>query len=319
MTELSKLFRFHNSKSRGFDGYQPGDIRFVTNGFYNNGVQGLVMPFPGDRVFQFKGICVSAFCEATVQEPPFLPRGNGGSGLLVLEPERPMTHDELVYYAAFMNESIRWRFSFGRMVSGDRLKRHDINEFDGTIHPSRSVDQLIPEKKDDSPLGRSIRFVQKGLNDPDMFEVKKGIGAYRENLSSGRTPLISATGGDNGILDYVELAPTFIAPAITVERVGGRAFIQLRDFATVPADISVLVPRNGSMSLSRLFMIASLINAERWRYSYGRKLTAGRLKKMRIPIPVADPDEHDLSGELLRRCYGWKEISESFDHHVQRR
>jgi hypothetical protein len=115
MAKLSELFILHNSKSSGFESYEQGEIRFISNGFYNNGVVGLVKPRSKDRVFNFHGICASAFCEATVQEPPFLPRGNGGSGLVVLEPKKKMLHDELLYYAAYINRFSKWRFSFGRM------------------------------------------------------------------------------------------------------------------------------------------------------------------------------------------------------------
>lgn len=76
----------------------------------------------------------------------------------------------------------------------------------------------------------------------NIFHVEKGKGAYRESLDPGKTPLVSATSINNGVLDFVDVDPTFKAPCITVERVGGNAFVQLVDFITVPDDISVLVP-----------------------------------------------------------------------------
>ncbi len=146
MVVLSDLFIVHNSKSGGFESYQQGNVRFISNGFQNNGIVGLVEPKPNDRVFNFKGICVSAFCEATVQEPPFLSRGNGGSGLIVLEPRKSMSNEELLYYAAYINETIRWRFSFGRMVSKDRIEQQNIKEQTGGISPTRTIEQLMPTK-----------------------------------------------------------------------------------------------------------------------------------------------------------------------------
>lgn len=119
----------------------------------------------------------------------------------------------------------------------------------------------------------------------DLFSVKRGIGGYRENLDIGNTPLVSATSINNGVLDFVDAAPTFKAPCITVERVGGNAFIQLIDFVTVPDDISVLVPKF-NLTLEELFKISAQINLEKWRYNYGRKLSAKRLKKMEIRWPV---------------------------------
>jgi hypothetical protein len=71
-------------------------------------------------------------------------------------------------------------------------------------------------------------------------------------LELGNTPLISATNKDNGVIDDVDIEPIFKAPAISVERVTGQAYIQLIDFATVPDDIFVLIPKE-KMSLKKLF------------------------------------------------------------------
>jgi hypothetical protein len=312
MAKLSDLFIVRNSKSSGFESYEKGNTRFVSNGFYNNGVVGLVTPQPRDRVFSFYGICVSAFCEATVQEPPFLPRGNGGSGLVVLEPKKQMSHDELLYYAAYINRFLKWRFSFGRMVSKDRIGQLEVKEYDGSIHPSQTIEQIMPKKQSASRNAISTNFAQMKLS--NIFAIVRGRGAYREDVLSGDTPLVSATSLDNGILDYVDLPPIFRAPAITVERVSGHAFVQINDFVTVPADVSVLVPKDRKMPLSCLFFLASVINLERWRYSFGRKLTAGRLKRMTILVPISQDKkiDYETTEVVSSGCYGWKEISEAF-------
>jgi hypothetical protein len=315
---LSELFEVHNSRSSGFEDYKQGNVRFVSNGLQNNGIRGLITPNPEDRVFDFRGICVSAFCEATVQEPPFLPRGNGGSGLIVLEPKRQMGYDELLYYAAYVNETMRWRFSFGRMVSKNRIERQDIQKFDGKISPTRTIEQLMPTMPQ-VPKFDVLNFATVKLT--DMFRVVRGRGAYREDVGSGNTPLISATSQDNGVLDYVDLKPIFSVPAITVERVSGQAFVQLTEFVTVPADIAVLLPKDSSMSLSlaNFFLVAAAINSEKWHYSYSRKLTVGRLKKMLIPMPVRQDGKVDYGSaeRLIQQCYGWKEIIETFKHRAK--
>ena len=315
MVKINDLFILHNANSIGFKNYESGNTRFVSNGFYNNGVVGFVKPRPSDRVFHFRAICVSAFCEATVQDPPFLPRGNGGSGLIVLEPRQKMSYEEMLYYSAYINKRISWRFSFGRMVTKDRLAQLEIEEYDGTIHPSKSIEELMPAKPQKTNLApHRISFANVKLS--RMFKIVRGRGAYRNALSSGNTPLVSATSSDTGILDYVDIRPTFKAPAITVERVSGRAFVQLRDFATVPADVSVLIPKDPKIPLSLLFIVAHMINSEQWRYSYGRKLTKGRLKKMLIPIPINQEGkiDYELGNELLDCCYGWRDIVDAYSH-----
>lgn len=127
----------------------------------------------------------------------------------------------------------------------------------------------------------------------NLFFVKKGKGEYREKLEKGKTPLVSATNANNGIIDHVDLEPTFKAPAISVERVSGQAFVQLFDFATVPDDITVLIPRE-KMSLKKLFYIASQINIIKWRFSYSRKLNPPRIKPLQIDMSVFKDDELNL-------------------------
>jgi len=132
----------------------------------------------------------------------------------------------------------------------------------------------------------------------DLFEVKKGQGDYREHLEAGKTPLVSAQNSNNGVMDFVSIKPTFKAPAITVERVSGHAFVQLLDFATVPDDIAVIIPKE-EISLKKLFFIASEINMFKWKFNYGRKLTPTRLKKLEINLSRFNEGKLDLNRKTL--------------------
>jgi hypothetical protein len=116
----------------------------------------------------------------------------------------------------------------------------------------------------------------------DFFIPKRGKGGYIEDLKEGDTPLISATVSNNGVVGFVNIKPPFKAPAITVERVTGTAFVQTAHFATVPDDVTVLLPKE-EMKLSEFYIVASIINNSRWRFCFGRKLTPTRLRKLVIP------------------------------------
>src|SRR3990167_3902861 len=142
--KLTDKFEILNAKSKGYDDHEEGKLPFISNSFVNNGVVGYVTPIKGERVFKQKTICVSAFCEATVQKPPFLPRGNGGSVLTILVPKREMTDDELFLYATIINIQ-RWRFSFGRMVIADRLMEMEFPEIPSNlkVSPSKNVENLL--------------------------------------------------------------------------------------------------------------------------------------------------------------------------------
>jgi len=123
---LTKLFKVTNAKSKGFKRYKYGNIPFISNGFADNGLVGFVTPNKKDRVFNKDAICVSAFCEATVQKAPFLPRGNGGSGLKVLTSLTQMTFEDLLFHASYINKVYSWKFSYGRMATRDRIKEMNL-------------------------------------------------------------------------------------------------------------------------------------------------------------------------------------------------
>lgn len=150
----------------------------------------------------------------------------------------------------------------------------------------------------------------------ELFYVKRGKGDYRENLEKGNTPLISATSSNNGIIDHVDIEPTFKASAITVERVDGQAHVQLVDFATVPDDIAVLIPKE-KMSLKKLYYIASQINMLNWKFNYARKLTPTRLKTLEIDLANFHDEELDLS-EKLPEAYDKKELKHNCNYKLFR-
>lgn len=118
---VDQIFDITNAKSKGYSSYDSGEIPFISNGLLNNGIVGYITPDEGDRLFTKKSICLSAFCEATIQKPPFIARGNGGSGLTVLTPLKDMNEEVLLFYSAYFNIYCKWRFSFGRMVTKDRV------------------------------------------------------------------------------------------------------------------------------------------------------------------------------------------------------
>lgn len=123
MTKITALFEVINAKSKGYDAYDKGTVAFVSNGFYNKGILGYVDSYEDDRLFEAGCISVSAFCEAIVQDEVFVARGNGGSGLTILKPKFKMDNDVLQIYASYINNFCKWRFSYGRMVSVQRLSK----------------------------------------------------------------------------------------------------------------------------------------------------------------------------------------------------
>ncbi|MGH7203757.1 MAG: restriction endonuclease subunit S [Candidatus Levyibacteriota bacterium] len=278
--KINDLFEITNAHSKGFDDHEKGEIPFVTNGTDDNGIVGFVKPLTGERVFNKRSICVSSFCEATVQRPPFLPRGNGGSGLIVLLPKEKMSYEELFYYASQIN-FYKWKFSFGRMVIADRLGELPIIEVkDRKDAISDKLKGLISAQKI-----KQYKIGGEMISQPlgELFEINYGQKEYesKEDLEPGNTILISSKGEDKGCYGLFDIPVHYKAPIITVPRTGsiGHAFVQEFDCCANSDCLVMQAKKEVNLSLNQLYQIAYQIREIKWKYNYGRKITPERLRK----------------------------------------
>jgi hypothetical protein len=121
-SSLGQLFHLAAAKSGGVDDYGPGPIPFVTSAEINNGVVAYVTPEAEDVVVDGPAIAISGLGHATVHLRRFLPKGNGGDSLTILKPKTEMSVGVLISVAAAFNALHKWRFSYGRKCSVDRLR-----------------------------------------------------------------------------------------------------------------------------------------------------------------------------------------------------
>lgn len=194
---------------------------------------------------------------------------------LVLIPKKKMSLKQL-YYAATVLRNFKWRFKYGRQITPQRILDIQLSLI-GKIN----ADWEKPKFKIDNIQVNFIHIMKKldGERLENLFEILKGDGEYYENCKEGKTPLISATSENNGVLGFVNLKPIFQTPAITVERILGKAFVQTVGFVTVPDDIFVLKPKI-KFSIPELFFIATLLSLNGWRFSYSLKVTESRLRRI---------------------------------------
>ncbi len=121
----------------------------------------------------------------------------------------------------------------------------------------------------------------------DIFYGQKELHS-RENLPAGDALIISPTEQYNGCYGWLSFEPLIRPPFVTVAQTGsiGEAFVQLEPCG-VNDDCLVLLPKqNHSLPAECLFVAASILRLERWRFSYGRKLTPARIcefKMSRLP------------------------------------
>ena len=284
MRRLDEIFMPHRARSGLFSQYAPGGVRYVGNGLADNAVVGLVTPLDTDRVFKFLGVAVSAFCEATVQAPPFVACGRAGNGLVVLEPRSPMTAAELAYLAAYLNMYARWRFSWYWQITANRLKRLMLPDeiparvtFDVAKHlpPVASVAFSPPPMK--------FRPFALGA----IYDLKPGDHHSLTALPKGHIPVVSCGDLNNGICGHFGISKKHVyRNKLTIALNGSTLAAKYHpyDFAAKD-DVAICFPKQPLRLTTELF-IQVMLGRERWRFSYYRKCYRQKLERMTVLLPA---------------------------------
>lgn len=126
----------------------------------------------------------------------------------------------------------------------------------------------------------------------------------RDGIPEGNSLIISPTEQYNGCYGWLEFQPLIQPPFITVAQTGsiGEAFVQLEPCG-VNDDCLILLPKPDlELPLPVYFIAAAIIRSEKWRFSYGRKLTPDRICEfpmVRMP---------DLEQWIEQKIIIWQQI-----------
>ena len=310
MTAIKDLFVLHRAKSGLFSDYGQGDVAYVRNGLVDNGVIGYVSPLSKDKIFRYAAIVVSAFCEATVQLPPFIACGRAGNGLVVLEPRFPMSLAMMAKIAAYINLAVQWRFNWYRQVTSDRLSNLQVPD-----HLEADVDFEVAKALPDissQPTASSIPSTTRKFSVDDLFELSQGNYHVLDQLGPGAIPVISCKDSNNGIAGFFDVPSGLVyQDQLTVALNGSPLTTKYHhyEFATKD-DVAVCTPRQ-QWRLSTVFFIGGVLNRERWRYSYYRKCYMAKLRRFEIRLPASgDAIDEDAIEAIMHTAPYWPFVKE---------
>ena len=128
------------------------------------------------------------------------------------------------------------------------------------------------------------RFVPIG----SLFTVRSGdFHATSKELSAGSVPLVSCGDINHGLVGYFDIPEgKQYHDVVTVAYNGQPLTAKFRPYVFgAKDDIGVLEPR-ASTSARALIYVATMLNARRWRYSYGRKCFKTKLESVEVELPV---------------------------------
>lgn len=305
MKRLEEVFELHRSRSDVFSKYIPGEVAYVGSGLSDNGVVGWVKPKSGDKVFRFRGIAVSAFCEATVQVPPFIGYGCAGTSVMALEAREAMSANQLAYAAAYINCSMRWRFSWYWRAIVSRLKRLLLPAtIPGDI--PFNVRELMPPMSPPERHGknRALNLTRVALG--TIFDLKAGDYHSIGELPRGSVPIVSCGDGNNGVCGYFDVKHVY-THKMTIAFNGMNtltAKYHPYPFAAKD-DVAVCFPKQPLRLTTQLF-IQVMLSREQWRFSYYRKCYKEKLTKLTIPMPTRNGKiDEQIIEELMRSTPYW--------------
>lgn len=298
MKRIDDLFIPHRARSDIFSRYKPGSVPFIGNGLSDNAVVGLVTPLPKDKVFSFVGIAVSAFCEATVQAPPFVACGRAGNGLIVLEARQAMTAGNLAYYAAYINAGLRWRFSWYWQTTADRISRLLVPD-NAPAGLKFSVAKNMPQMSNPASATNTMNFRLIALG--SIFDVKGGDYHNLSALPAGSVPVVSCGDLDNGVCGYFEVDKTY-HDKMTIAFNGSTLAAKYHPYEfAAKDDVAVCSPRT-KLKLTTLLFIQVMLGREQWRFNYYRKCYKEKLERVAVPLPVTDGHIDEVAIENLMRA-----------------
>lgn len=292
--KVSDLFILH--QGNGFELYNMGqseksDISFVSRTANNNGVVATVDRVEGTTPFAAGLITVAlggSVLSSFVQRKAFYTAFH----IMVLEPRHKMSFSEKLYYCMCIQNN-KYRYSYGRQAN-KTLK--DIN-----------IPDTVPEWVNGmsiSPITTRRAAVTAIASRPwkeyrmgDLFRFVKGRRLTKTDMIDGPINYLGAISENNGVRQHIEVSPEDISAAncITVNYNGsvGEAFYQSEPF-WASDDVNILYADGWTMNKFNALFIVTVIKANRYRFSYGRKWTMDKMKESIIKLPQKEDGSPDF-------------------------
>lgn len=128
----------------------------------------------------------------------------------------------------------------------------------------------------------------------DLFSIFKGKRLTKADMISGNTNYLGAISDNNGIREKIGQEPIFEGNCITINYNGsvGETFYQIKPF-WASDDVNVLFLKNRKLTKNIALYLVTIIKANKYRFSYGRKWTLEKMLETEIPLPINDNNHID--------------------------
>jgi restriction endonuclease S subunit len=281
-----------------------GGYNFINRTNKNCGVSARILEVNNKKPFEAGLITVAmggSVLSSFVQQEPFYT----GQNVKVLKPKTLMPLIAKLYYCHCI-EANKFRFStFGREAnySFDSLMVPDHNELPDWLENYKIDYSLLNTNthRDNIPLDTENwkKFTLKSL-----FIYKRGKGITKVEIDNypGLIPCVQSGEINNGIIGFMnselknDKKHSFVtAPFLSVARSGtsGCVNVQNEDSYLGDSTYALKLKDESKENIYRYLFLVVILNRERYRYTYGRKVSIEKYIETDISLPVNKNGEPD--------------------------
>ena len=257
-------------------------INFVARTSMNNGVVARVAKIEGVKPQEAGTLSCAAggsVLSTFLQTEPYY----SGRDLFVLTPRRHMSIQEKLYWCMVI-KSNAYRFNYGRQAN-KVLKDIEIPE---NIPQWVENYSIVPISTiNTNPLKLKEINTWKTYELKELFDFQKGKRLIKADMIPGNINFLGAISENNGVREKIETAHFWNPNCITVNYYGsvGEAFYQSEPF-WASDDVNVLYAKDWwTMNKYNALFIVTVIKANKYQFSYGRKWTLEKMKDTIIKLP----------------------------------
>lgn len=136
----------------------------------------------------------------------------------------------------------------------------------------------------------------------EIFEIKKGKRLTKANMIEGTLNYIGAISTNNGVRQKINEIQQYEKNCITVNYNGsvGEAFYQDQPF-WASDDVNILLLKEYNLNRNIAMYLITIIKANKYQFSYGRKWTKEKMSKTKLLLPVTEnnkPDWHYIESYI---------------------
>ncbi|MDR1638021.1 MAG: restriction endonuclease subunit S [Treponema sp.] len=302
------------------DESDTGGYNFVNRSNKNCGVSARILELDNKKPFEAGLITVAmggSVLSSFVQQEPFYT----GQNVKVLKPRMPIPLTAKLYYCHCI-ESNKFRFSaFGREAnySFDSLMVPDHDELPDWLENYKIDYSLLSTNvhRENMPLDTEN---WKKFKLESLFIYKRGKGITKTEIDNypGLIPCVQSGEINNGIIGYMnselknDKKHSFVtAPFLSVARSGtsGCVNVQNEDSYLGDSAYSLKLKDKNKENIYRYLFLAVILNMERHRYTYGRKVSIEKYIETYISLPAdknGEPDWRFMENYIKRLPYSEK-------------